>query len=100
MNFQQFWSEIQQLGQAGGQCDSQGRGAQVRYLIDNGQLVCKSLGAHPNRRPHRIDELTAADYFDKLQRGMRRFGGKGGFRYQHSAWFHDIYAHITGNTRR
>jgi hypothetical protein len=100
MKFSDFWSEIEKKGQKGGSCHSQGRGSQVDYSIQAGRLVCKSRGSNKNAKPHKITKETAESYFKKLaEKTMHRFGNKS-FRHKHSAWFHDIYASITGDLSR
>lgn len=100
MTFDEFWLHLRNLGPTGGRCSSQGRGTPVNYQIENGQLVYQSDGRAGGTAPARTNRNKAKEYFDILQGGLRRFGGAGGFRYDHSAWFHDIYAAVTGDTRR
>ena len=93
MNFDGFWQAIKKLGLEGGACPSQGRGATVKYRIENDRLILISEGRNPNAKPMGTTKHTAEEWFNKLQSGMNPFGN-GGFRYNHSAWFHDVYVAI------
>ena len=91
--FVEFWQAIKNLGPEGGVCPSQGRGATVKYRIENDRLILISEGRNPNAMPMRTTKHRAEEWFNKLQGGMNPFGN-GGFRYNHSAWFHDVYVAI------
>ena len=91
--FVEFWQAIKNLGPEGGVCPSQGRGATVKYRIENDRLILISEGSAPDANPMGTTKHTANVWFNKLQGGMNPFGN-GGFRYNHSAWFHDVYVAI------
>ena len=90
MKFDKFWQAIKDLGPEGGTCPSQGRGTNVKYHIEDDRLILISLGRAAGAEPMSTTKSTAKEWFEKLQNGMEPFG-KGGFRYSHSAWFHDVY---------
>lgn len=94
--FVEFWQAIKNLGPEGGVCPSQGRGAPVKYYIEDDHLILISEGRNPNAKPMGTTKHTANVWFNKLQNGMTPFGN-GGFRYNHSAWFHDVYVAILAN---
>ena len=88
--FDEFWQTIKDLGPKGGICPSQGHGAKVKYHIENDRLILISIGSAADAKPMSTTKSTAKEWFDKLQNGMEPFGPRG-FRYNHSAWFHDVY---------
>jgi hypothetical protein len=90
MKFDKFWQAIKDLGPEGGTCPSQGRGTNVKYHIEDDRLILISLGRAAGAKPMSTTKSTAKEWFDKLQSGMEPFGPRG-FRYNHSAWFHDVY---------
>lgn len=101
MKFQDFWGQIEAMGSDGSQCPSQGRGTPVNFRIESQRLICKSLGRDKDAEELAITKEQAKIYFEKLAGGVPRFGGRRGcFRYDHGAWFHDIYAAITGDDRK
>jgi hypothetical protein len=99
MNFQEFWDHIANLSPNNTRCQSQGRGSEVDFHMKDQLIVCKSRARSAAAKPHKITKETAESYFNKLANGTPRFG-KNGFRYKHSAWFHDVYAAVTGDNRR